>query len=230
MVCLVYAVGPAHAVPHCSTVLYSSTAVSSVLCSMLCMSIPLAGGGWLVMADSGRFLARLGATYQSLPTVETKPKTNGSCMCLPLPNLTRFRARGAKPIGAFGLVPVPLPMLTISSIWLSRRSIVLLPIITGRGVKYTHNDIKHRILHPDSGPRGIRLIPTEHTQKEITVGDGGAKHRSIDPPTTWHNVADPHAVVTIHQGGPALLTPRPLRTTATAQILCAKQVNLVKNS
>ena len=42
----------ARAVPLCPTVLYSSPAV---LCSMLCMSIPHAGGGWLVMADSGRF-------------------------------------------------------------------------------------------------------------------------------------------------------------------------------
>jgi len=56
---------PAPAVPHCPTRLYSSPAVSSVLCSvstmlcsMLCMSIPLAGGRWLVMAASGRFRAR----------------------------------------------------------------------------------------------------------------------------------------------------------------------------
>ena len=130
----------------------------------------------------------------------------------------------------FGLVRGPLTRCYQSTDLAVCHNKTVLPIITGRGVKYTHNDIKHLVLHPDSGPRGIRLIPTEHTQKEITVGDGGAKHRSIDPPTTWHNVADPHAVVTIHQGGPALLTPRPLRTTATAQILCAKQVNLVKNS
>ena len=75
-----------------------------------------------------------------------------------------------------------------------------LPMITSRGVKYTHNDIKHSILDPDRGPTRIRLIPQEHTQKKV-VGDGGAKHRSVAPPTTWYNVAGRHAVATICQGG-----------------------------
>ena len=125
----------------------------------------------------------------------------------PLPNLTKIRARGAKPIGAFGLVVVPLPFPTNQPFWLCLHSITLLPIITGRGVKYTHNDIKHSILHPDSGPRGLCVIPQASDQKKVVVGDGGAKHRSIDPPTTWHSVADPHAVATIHQGGPPGLDP-----------------------
>jgi hypothetical protein len=94
-----------------------------------------------------------------------------------------------------------------------------LPTITSRGVKYTHNDHKHSILDPDRGPTGIRLIPQEHPQKKV-VGDGGAKHRSIDPPTTWHSVADPHAVAAIPQGGAngdsAVLTPRPVRFGRTA--------------
>jgi hypothetical protein len=85
-------------------------------------------------------------------------------MCRPLPNLTGFRARGAKPIGAFGLVQVPLPFPTNQPFWLGLHSHVVLPIITGRGVKYTHNDIKHTVLHPDSGPTGIRLIPQERHQ------------------------------------------------------------------
>ena len=135
-----------------------------MLCSMLCMSIPLAGGRWLVMAASGRFRARMGAPYQSLPCHLTKPKTMWSCMCFTLPNLTGSCARGAKPIGQFGLVMDPLPMLTKAPFWLCRHSLVLLPIITGRGVKYTHNDIKHTVLHPDSGPTGIRLIPQERHQ------------------------------------------------------------------
>ena len=98
-------------------------------------------------------------------------------------------------------------MLTISSIWLAHHSIVLLPIITGRGVKYTHNDINSHILYRNRGPTRIRLIPQASNQKKVVVGDGGAKHRSIDPPTTWHSVADPHAVATIHQGGPPGLDP-----------------------
>ena len=36
---------------------------------------------------------------------------------------------------------------------------------------------------------------------------GGAKHRMVDPPTTWPSVADPHAASTIDQGGPPGLDP-----------------------
>jgi len=45
-------------------------------------------------------------------------------------------------------------------------------------------------------------------KKKVVAGDGGAKHRSIDPPTTWHSVADPHAV-SYHRprGGPPVLDP-----------------------
>jgi hypothetical protein len=124
-----------------------------------------------------------------------------------LPRASTSCARGANPFGGFGLVAVPLPFPTISSIWLHRRSIVVLPIITSRGVKYTHNDIKHSILHHHSGPTRIRLIPQASNQKKVAVGDGGAKHRSVDPPTTWHSVADPHAASTIDQGGPPGLDP-----------------------
>ena len=49
-------------------------------------------------------------------------------------------------------------------------------------------------------PTGLCPIPEEHPQKKV-VGDGGAKHRSIDPPTEWHSVADPHAVATMTKGG-----------------------------
>ena len=128
-----------------------------------------------------------------------------------LPRVSISCAHGAKPIGVFGLVPEPLPFPTNQPIWLCLHSHVVLPIITGRGVKYTHNDIKHLILHPDSGPRGIRLIPEASTQKEI------APPHPHDPQS--HTVREP-----------AMLTPRPRRTTATAQILCAKQTILVKIS
>ena len=96
---------------------------------------------------------------------------------------------------------VRLPTLTTLPIWLAHHSIVLLPTLTSRGVKYTH-DIKHTVLHSNRGPLGLCGISQASNQKEITVGDGGAKHRSMDPPTEWHSVADPHAVATIRQGGP----------------------------
>ena len=51
---------------------------------------------------------------------------------------------------------------------------IVLPCLTSRGVKYTHNDINSHIPRGDSGPTRIRPIPTEHIQKEIVVGDGGA--------------------------------------------------------
>jgi hypothetical protein len=56
-------------------------------------------------------------------------------MCLPLPNLTGFRARGAKPIGAFGLVREPLPIVTMWPIWLCRRYRIVLPTVTSRDYK-----------------------------------------------------------------------------------------------
>ena len=125
-----------------------------------------------------------------------------------LPNLTGSCARGANAIGAFGLEAAPLPFPTKAPFWLCLHSITLLPIITGRGVKYTHNDIKHTVLHTDSGPRGIRLVPTEHTQKEI------APPHPDDPEST--------------QGqGPSWLQPRPRQSLLTTANTVAKQVILV---
>ena len=81
------------------------------------------------------------------------------------------------------------------------RTIQSLPTITSRGVKYTHNDIKHSILDPDRGPLGLCGISQEHIQEVIPVTDGGAQHRSMAPPWSWHSVADPHAVATMTKGG-----------------------------
>ena len=73
----------------------------------------------------------------------------------------------------------------------------------------THNDIKHTVLHPDSGPTGMGLVhPERHQSLEVDT------HHTHDPAST-------------HGQGPTWLTPRPLRTATTAQILCAKQHNLV---
>jgi hypothetical protein len=48
--------------------------------------------------------------YHCLPRWLTKPKSKWSCMRFPLPILTGICARGAKPIGAFGLVYQRLPV------------------------------------------------------------------------------------------------------------------------
>ena len=104
---------------------------------------------------------------------------------------------------------VRLPGVTKAPIWLSLRSVVPLPIITGRGVKYTHNDINSHIPRSDSGPTRIRPIPQASTQEVIViaVGDGGAQHRSVDTPTPPYNVADPHAVAEVHTVAHQAWTP-----------------------
>ena len=101
-----------------------------------------------------------------------------------------------------------------------------LPTVTSHGVKHTH-DHKHSILHSNRGPTRIRLIPTEHPQKKV-VGDGGAKHRYIDPPTAWHSVADRHAVATIPQGGPPGLDPTITPIPAYDPISCGEANNFGK--
>jgi len=59
---------------------------------------------------------------------------------------------------------VRLPGVTNHPIWLGLHSLTLLPIITGRGVKYTHNDIKHTTLLTDSRGPGLCVIPQERHQ------------------------------------------------------------------
>jgi len=130
--------------------------------------IPPCRSRCLVKVSHGRPRARSGASYQCLPTPETKPKTKCSCMWNPLPNLTGSCARGAKPIGAFGLEAAPLPFPTKAPIWLCLHSITLLPIITGRGVKYTHNDHRNPTVPTDSGGPGLGLVhPGRHPSLEV---------------------------------------------------------------
>jgi hypothetical protein len=90
-----------------------------------------------------------------------------------------------------------LPMLTISPFWLAHRYRIVLPNITGRGVKYTHNDIKHTVLHSNRGPLGLCGISPASNQKEIT------------PPY-------PHDPQSILGQEPAVLTPQPHRSGRTA--------------
>ena len=57
-------------------------------------------------------------------------------------------------------------------------------------------------------PSGIRDLHPQHIEIDphhdivVTVASGGgAKHRSVDPPTPRHNVATRHAVATLIHGG-----------------------------
>ena len=151
----------------------------------------------MVKVAHGRSRLRSEEAYQSLPTALTKP--NAPCRrevqtptkpyqypCSRCETPRHFR---------FGL-----PTLTRIRIWLGHRYRIVLPTLTSRGVKYTH-DINCTVLHHDRGPLGLCVISQASTQKVIPVGDGGAKHRSIDPPTPRHNVPTRHAVATSEHGG-----------------------------
>jgi hypothetical protein len=103
--------------------------------------------------------------------VETKPKTMWSCMWNPLPNLTGSCARGANQLGVFGLVRGPLTRPYQLTLLAVDQYKIVLPIITSRGVKYTHNDIKHTVLHTDSGPTRMGLIPEASDPKKVVMQD-----------------------------------------------------------
>ena len=143
-----------------------------------------------------RFRARSGARYQCLPTVETKPKDPGAPSTITLPIVTnsgdqtknhvvlhvssptkpyqehRYPVLAVRnPLVHLVWTPRRLPGPTNQLIWLHRRSIVLLPIISGRGVKYTHNDINDTVLHTDSGPTRMGLIPEASDPKKVVMQD-----------------------------------------------------------
>ena len=157
----------------------------------------------MVKEVHGRGGARMGAAYQSLPTRATKPKTPGF---LHVSSPTKPYRIPCSRCETLRRIRIGLPTVTRMPIWLHHRYRIVLPIITSRGVKYTH-DINCTVLHSNRGPPGLCGISQASDQKKVVVGDGGAKHRSVDPPTTWHSVADPHAASTIDQGGPPGLDP-----------------------
>jgi hypothetical protein len=67
------------------------------------------------------------------------------------------------PLGDLAWSGVRLPGVTKAPIWLGRRSLAPLPIITGRGVKYTHNDhINHTLLTDSGGPDLCRIPQGRH--------------------------------------------------------------------
>jgi len=92
----------------------------------------------------------------------------------PLPNLTKsidILCSRCESLGVFGLVPGPLTRCYHVTVLAVCHSRTLLPIISGRGVKYTHNDIQHLVLHPDSGPTRIRLVPEASDPKKVAMQD-----------------------------------------------------------
>ena len=202
-------------VPPCSTMFYCA-----VLCVYYAVYVcPPPCRRWcLVKATCGRVQARMGRLTNPYQRWRPNQKPSDLACGTPyqtLPRVSRSCARGANTIGGFGLVRGPLTnryhMINLAVCHYN----IVLPCLTGRGVKYTHNDIRHTVLHPDSGPRGIRLIPQASTQEVIVivivVGDGGAEHRSIDPPTEPHNVPTRHAVAEVHtvDGYPRAEGPHP---------------------
>ena len=122
-------------------------------------------------APTPQGLSQIGAPYQSLPTPQTKPKTMWSCMCFTLPTLTGSCARDAKPIGVFGLVTPPITSPYQRTVLAVCHNKTVLPIITGRGVKYTHNDHINPTVPTHSGGPGLRRIPQgRHQSLEVIPG------------------------------------------------------------
>ena len=161
----------------------------------------------MVKEVHGRIPARRGPVTNPYQQGRPNQKPSGLACGTPYQTLPDPVLAERNPLVLLVWCGVALPGPTNHVIWLHLRSRTLLPCLTGRGVKYTHNDRNNDIPHPDSGPARIRPIPQEHIQEVIPVTDGGAQHRYVDPPTTWHSVADPHAVATIPQGGPPGLDP-----------------------
>ena len=109
-------------------------------------------------------------------------------MCLALPNAYRIPCSRCETLRR---IRIGLPTVTRMPIWLHHRYRIVLPIITSRGVKYTH-DINCTVLHSNRGPPGLCGIPQASDPKKVVV---------TDPPTARHNVATPHAVATLIHGG-----------------------------
>ena len=86
-------------------------------------------------------------------------------------------------------IRIGLPTLTNGPIWLGHRYRIVLPIITSRGVKYTH-DINCTVLHSNRGPLGLCGISQASDPKKV-----------VRP--------HPHDPESILGQEPAVLTPRP---------------------
>ena len=129
---------------------------------------------------------RMDQAYHALPTALTKPKTPGFLHVSSPTKPYRILCPRSETLRQ---IRIGLPTLTNGPIWLHHRYRIVLPIITSRGVKYTH-DIKHTVLHSNRGPLGLCGISQASDQKEIAR-------------------PHPHDPESILGPGPAVLTPRP---------------------
>ena len=131
---------------------------------------------------------RMDQAYQSLPCRQTKPKPPGH---REVETPTKHYQDLCSRCETHWQIRFGLPTLTRIRIWLHHHSNTLLPTLTSRGVKYTH-DINRTVLHSDRGPLGLCVI-SQSRHQSLEVGG--------DPPTPRHNVATPHAVATLIHGG-----------------------------
>ena len=119
--------------------------------------------------------ARPGRLTNAYQRWRPNQKPSWSCMWNPLPNLTGSCARDANPLVCLAWSGVRLPGVTKAPIWLCDHSHVVLPIITGRGVKYTHNDHRNPTVPTHSGGPGLRRIPQGRHQSS----EGGSHARPL---------------------------------------------------
>ena len=97
-----------------------------------------------------------------------------SCMWNPLPNLTesidilcsRCETHWCIWLGR-GTLTIPYQSTVLAVCHYN----IVLPIITGRGVKYTHNDINDHTVPTHSGGPGLCRIPEAHHPKALVMRD-----------------------------------------------------------
>ena len=104
----------------CATLLMLclSPAVLCAVSPMLCMSSPCMPEVVVGNGHTPADLSQIGVLTNAYQRGRPNQKPCGLACGTPYQTLPSSCARGAKPIGAFGLVPEPLPTLTTAPIWL----------------------------------------------------------------------------------------------------------------
>ena len=143
----------------------------------------------MVKVTHGRGRARMGASYQCLPTRETKPIDPGAPSTITLPIVTNSGDQTKNHVVLHVESPTkPYRILcsrceTHWCVWLGHGPLtipyqptllavchynIVLPIITGRGVKYTHNDRINPTVPTHSGGPGLgRIHPSRPRPLEV---------------------------------------------------------------
>jgi hypothetical protein len=136
-----------------------------------------------------RFLARSGARYHGLPTPQTRPIDPGAPSTITLPIVTNPPDQ-TKNHRVLHVESPTKPYRILCSrcethwcVWFGHGALtrpyqltvlavdhynIVLPIITGRGVKYTHNDHRNPTVPTHSGGPGLGLVhPGRHPSLEV---------------------------------------------------------------